>query len=92
MLVPGGIGKQARQVMANLAAIALAAGGSLDDAVRTTVFLADFGHFAAMNLICAEFFGTSLPARSTVKVSRLPLDALVEIEAILALAGSTWKR
>lgn len=86
-LVEGGIEAQARQVMKNLAAIAEAAGGSLDDAVKTTVFLRDFDDFGAMNSVYAEYFGVSSPARSTVEVSRLPLGAIVEIEAVLMVGG-----
>lgn len=86
-LVEGGIEAQARQVMKNLSAIAEAAGGSLDDAVKTTVFLRDFDDFGAMNSVYAEYFGVSSPARSTVEVSRLPLGAIVEIEAVLMVGG-----
>ena len=86
-LVDGGIESQTRQVMKNLAAIAAEAGGSLDDAVKTTVFLRDFNDFAAMNSIYDEYFGDALPARSTVEVSRLPLGGIVEIEAVLVLEG-----
>jgi endoribonuclease L-PSP len=59
-----------------------AAGSSLDQVVKTTVFLADMGDFAAMNAVYAEFFATNPPARSTIQVARLPRDARVEIEAI----------
>jgi 2-iminobutanoate/2-iminopropanoate deaminase len=59
-----------------------AAGSSLDQVVKTTVFLADMGDFAAMNAVYAEFFPANPPARSTVQVARLPRDARVEIEAI----------
>lgn len=86
-LVEGGIEAQARQVMKNLSAIAEAAGGSLDDAVKTTVFLRDFDDFGVMNSVYAEYFGGSSPARSTVEVSRLPLGAIVEIEAVLMVGG-----
>lgn len=86
-LVEGGIEAQTRQVMKNLAAIAEQAGGSLDDAVKTTVFLRNFDDFGAMNSVYAEYFGVSSPARSTVEVSRLPLGAIVEIEAVLMVGG-----
>jgi 2-iminobutanoate/2-iminopropanoate deaminase len=73
---------QARQAIANLQAVLDAGGASLDNVVKTTIFLKDMGDFAQVNQVYAEFFGTSAPARSTVEVARLPKDALVEIEAI----------
>jgi 2-iminobutanoate/2-iminopropanoate deaminase len=73
---------QARQAIANLQAVLGAGGASLDNVVKTTIFLKDMGDFAQVNQVYAEFFGTSAPARSTVEVARLPKDALVEIEAI----------
>jgi len=81
-----GIENQARQVMANLAAILTAAGSSLDQVIKTTIFLQDMADFAAVNAIYGEAFSATPPARSTVQVAGLPLGALVEIEAI-ALAG-----
>lgn len=81
-LVDGGIQAQARQALENLAAVLDAAGTSLDNVVKTTVFLANLDHFAAMNQVYAEFFPDGPPARSAVQVARLPLDALIEIEAI----------
>ncbi len=77
-----GIGAQTRQALQNLAAVLEASGGSLDNVVKTTVFLADLDHFAQMNEVYAEFFTDNPPARSAVQVARLPLDALIEIEAI----------
>jgi 2-iminobutanoate/2-iminopropanoate deaminase len=82
-----GVENQARQVMANLAAILTAAGSSLDQVIKTTIFLQDMSDFAAVNAIYGAAFGVTPPARSTVQVAGLPLGALVEIEAI-ALAGS----
>jgi 2-iminobutanoate/2-iminopropanoate deaminase len=84
-LVEGGIQEQTRQVMNNLTAVLEAAGTSLDKAVKTTVFLSDMNDFAAMNEVYATFFTGAPPARSTVQVARLPLDARVEIE-VVALA------
>jgi 2-iminobutanoate/2-iminopropanoate deaminase len=77
-----GIENQARQVMANLAAILAAAGSSLDQVVKTTLFLHDMADFAVVNAIYGAAFSAAPPARSTVQVAALPLGALVEIEAI----------
>lgn len=81
-----GVESQARQVMANLAAILAAAGSSLDQVIKTTIFLLDMADFAAVNAIYGAAFSVTPPARSTIQVAGLPLGALVEIEAI-ALAG-----
>ena len=70
------------QLGEQLAAVLGAAGTSLGNVVKTTVFLADLDHFAAMNQVYAEFFPEGPPARSAIQVARLPLDALIEIEAI----------
>ncbi|HWB22423.1 MAG TPA: Rid family detoxifying hydrolase [Gaiellaceae bacterium] len=85
-LVPGGITEQTEQVLKNLGAILDAAGSSLHQLVKTSVFLQDLGDFAAMNEVYARHVGDTPPARSTFEVSKLPSGALVEIEAI-ALAG-----
>lgn len=81
-LVEGGITAQTRQTLNNVKAVLEAAGTSLDNVVKTTVFLADMNDFAAMNAVYGEFFPTPYPARSTVQVARLPGDAMVEIETI----------
>ena len=81
-LVEGGIQEQTRQVLTNLTAVLEAAGTSLDKAVKTTVFLKDMNDFADMNEVYATFFPSTPPARSTVQVAKLPLDAMVEIEVI----------
>ncbi len=73
---------QTRQALENLKALLEAAGYSLDDVVKTTIFLKDMGHFPEVNEVYASFFRPPYPARSTVQVARLPKDALVEIEAI----------
>lgn len=73
---------QTRQALTNLQAILEAAGASLKDVVKTTVFLRDMDDFAAMNAVYAEFFTEDFPARSAVQVARLPKDAAVEIEAV----------
>jgi 2-iminobutanoate/2-iminopropanoate deaminase len=88
-LVPGtkefagpDIESQTRQALANLSAILQAAGSSLADVVKTTVFLQDIAEFSRMNSVYAEFFASSPPARSAVQVVALPLGGRVEIEAI----------
>ena len=80
--VAGGIREQTEQVMKNLAAVLEAAGTGLDQVVKTTVFLADMGDFAAMNEVYGRFFTDVPPARATVAAAGLPRDARVEIEAI----------
>lgn len=76
---------QTRQVLANLATVLSAQDLSLSHIAKTTVFLKNFADFPRMNAVYAEVFGAHRPARSTVEVSRLPLDALVEIECVAAL-------
>ena len=82
--VPGGIREQTRQSLTNAQAILAAAGLGLENVVKTTVFLADMGDFAAMNEVYAQFFAAPYPARSAVAVKTLPKGALVEIECIAA--------
>jgi len=84
-LVEGGIDAQARQVFRNLAAVAEAAGGDLDDAVKLNISLTDLGDFATVNGIMEEFFGAPYPARACVQVAALPKGAAIEVEAQLAL-------
>lgn len=86
-LVEGDIRAQTRQVLENLRALLEAAGGSLADVVKTTCYLTDLGEFAAFNEVYATFFPTNPPARSTVQAARLPLGALVEIDAVAYLPG-----
>ena len=81
-LIQGDIASQTRRVFENITAILKAAGASLDHVVRTTVFLADMGDFAAMNEVYAGYFSTPAPARSTVQAARLPKDARIEIDVI----------
>lgn len=84
-LVPGDVEAQTRRVLANLRAVLETAGASLDDVVRTTIFLTDLAHFARVNAVYAEYFtGEPRPARATVQVAALPLGAAVEIDAIAA--------
>jgi 2-iminobutanoate/2-iminopropanoate deaminase len=81
-LVGGGIEAQTLRVLQNLQAVLEAAGASLANVIKTTVFLQDIGDFGAMNGVYAQFFRMSPPARSAVQVAALPLGAMVEIEAI----------
>ncbi len=81
-LIDGGVAEQTRQVLNNLSAVLEAAGGTLNDVIKTTIFLADMGDFAAVNEVYAEFFGDHRPARSTVAVKTLPKEVLVEIDCI----------
>ena len=80
--VAGGIAEQTDRVLKNVAAVLEAAGSSLNQVVKTTVFLADMNEFAAMNEVYAKFFTEAPPARATVQAARLPRDARVEIEAV----------
>ena len=86
-LVQGGVEEQTRRVMLNLAAILQAGGSGLDRVVKATVYLTDLGKFDEMNRVYASFFPDDKPARVTVEVSRLPKDALVEIDAIATTEG-----
>ena len=74
--------EQTEQVLKNLTAVLEAAGTSLGNVVKTTVFLADMADFAAMNEVYGRYFNENKPARSTVQAARLPKDAKVEIECI----------
>jgi 2-iminobutanoate/2-iminopropanoate deaminase len=81
-MIDGDITAQTRRVFENLGAVLDAGGRSFADVVRTTVFLADMGDFAAMNAVYGQYFKEPYPARATVQVARLPKDALVEIDLI----------
>ncbi len=82
-MVAGGVREQSIQVMENLKSVLEASGSTLDDVIKTTVFLADMADFAVMNTVYAEFFGEeNAPARSTVQVAGLPKGSLVEIELV----------
>jgi 2-iminobutanoate/2-iminopropanoate deaminase len=80
----GGVSEQTRQSLTNAKAILEEAGLGLQNVVKTTVFLADMGDFAAMNEVYSQFFAAPFPARSAVAVKTLPKGALVEIECIAA--------
>jgi len=84
-LIGDDIATQTDQVMRNIDALLRAAGATFADVVRTTVFLADFDEFTAMNAVYAGYMASPPPARSTVQVSRLPRDARVEIDVIAIL-------
>jgi 2-iminobutanoate/2-iminopropanoate deaminase len=84
-MVEGGIEAQTRQTLENLSSILEAAGSSLSQIVKTTVFLQDIADFQAMNGVYAEFLGEGPPARTTVQAAALPLGALVEIEAVASV-------
>ena len=80
-LVTGGVQGEARQALENLKTLLEGEGASLDDVVKTTVFLRHIDDFAAMNEVYSEVFGDHRPARSAIGVAGLPLGALVEVEA-----------
>jgi len=84
-MVTGDIGAEAEQVFSNLKAVAAAAGGSLDDAVKINISLTDLGDFEAVNTIMANHFNEPYPARACVQVAALPKGARIEVEAILSL-------
>ncbi len=84
-LVKGDIRAQIRQVFDNLAAVAAAAGGTLDNAVRLTVYLTDLANFPLVNEIMAEYCKEPYPARAAIGVAQLPRGAAVEVDGILVL-------
>jgi reactive intermediate/imine deaminase len=83
--VGGDMRGQVRRVFDNLEAVAMAAGGSLADVVKLTVYLTDLGHFPLVNEVMAERFKTPYPARAAVGVAALPKGAAIEIDAIMVL-------
>ncbi|MDH5535114.1 MAG: RidA family protein [Betaproteobacteria bacterium] len=86
MKLVDGIEAQIHRVFENLKAVAAAAGASLDNAAKLTVYLTDLGHFARVNEIMEKYFTAPYPARATLGVGSLPRGALVEVDAILHLA------
>ncbi|MBL4827629.1 MAG: RidA family protein [Spongiibacteraceae bacterium] len=84
-LTDGGIQEQAKQVFRNLSAVALAAGGSLDDAVKVNISLTDLADFAQVNEVMASVFKEPFPARACVQVAALPKGSAIEVEVILSL-------
>ena len=85
-LIHGDVSAQTERVLQNIAAILTAAGSSLPQVVKTTVFLKNMNDFVAMNEVYGRHFTTDPPARSTVEVARLPKDVLVEVD-VIALAS-----
>lgn len=82
LIVEGGVAAETRQALLNLKSILEAGNSSLENVVKTTVFLRDMADFAKMNAIYAEFFIVDFPARSAIQVAALPKNAAVEIEAV----------
>ncbi len=80
--IPEGSQAQARQVLTNLSALLQEAGSSMDQVVKTTVFIKEMNDFGAINEVYAEFFSGDFPSRSCVEVARLPKDVMIEMEAI----------
>lgn len=87
-LVSDDIAEQAQQMFKNLQAVAVAAGGSLDDLVKVNVYLTDLGDFQAVNEVMESFFTAPYPARAAVGVAQLPRGAAVEVEAVMAAPDS----
>jgi len=90
-MIAGGIAEQTAQVFANLKAILEAGGSNFSQVVKATVFLKNFDDFAAMNAVYADHLaagGSQPPARTTVEVSRLPKDALIEVELVALVVAS----
>lgn len=83
--IPEGVEAQAKQALTNVKNLIAAAGGSIENTVKTTVFIKNMNDFAKINEIYAQFFTEPYPARSCVEVARLPKDVLLEIEAIVEL-------
>lgn len=84
-VVPGDVDAQIKQVFQNLSAVCVAAGGSLADVVKLTVYLTDLGDFAKVNDAMAGFFEAPYPARAAIGVAQLPKDVPVEVEGIMVL-------
>lgn len=81
-IVEGGIEKQTHMVLKNITLLLNGAGLNMSDIIKTTIFIKDMNDFSKVNSVYAEYFTSDYPARSTVEVSRLPKDALIEIECI----------
>jgi 2-iminobutanoate/2-iminopropanoate deaminase len=84
-IVKGDIKAQTKQILENLKGVLTAGGSSLDNVLRTTIFLTDLEDYADVNEMYAQFFEKSMPARSTVQVSRLPMEVRIEIDAIAGI-------
>jgi len=85
-LVPGGIQAETRQVLTNIKNVLEAAGSSLEQVIKTTVFLRDINDFTQMNAVYAEFFPKNHPARTTIQVVAVPRGGAVEIEAVAVVS------
>lgn len=81
-LVDGGVEEQTHQALKNIEQILLAAGSSMDEAVKVNIYLADMDDFGRVNEVYKQYFKSSYPARTAIQVARLPLDARIEIEAV----------
>lgn len=86
-LAEGGAAAQARQVFENMKVVLSELNCSMEDILKTTVFLQDLGSFGTVNEVYAEYFGPGYPARSCVEVAKLPMGALIEVEAVVASKG-----
>ena len=84
-LVDGDVTAQVKQVMENLRAVLAAAGADFAHVIKTTIYLKDMGQFAAVNKVYGEYFPSNPPARATVQVAKLPLDAQVEIDLVASV-------
>jgi 2-iminobutanoate/2-iminopropanoate deaminase len=84
-IVKGDIKAQTKQILENLKGVLTAGGSSLDNVLRTTIFLTDLEDYADVNEMYTQFFEKSMPARSTVQVSRLPMEVRIEIDAIAGI-------
>lgn len=82
-LVPGDITAQARRVFENLKAVCIAAGGTFAQVARVGIYLTDLANFAAVNAVMKEYFAEPFPARSTIGVASLPMNAQVEVDMVL---------
>jgi len=84
-MIEGGIDAQTHQVLKNLSAVAVAAGGSLENIVKLTIYMTDLADFGVVNDIMTQYFSAPYPARATVQISALPRNAAVEIDGIMEL-------
>ena len=85
LLAGADVESQAKQALENVKTVLDELGISMEDVLKTTVFLTDLNDFGSVNAIYADFFGADYPARSCVQVARLPMDALIEVEAVAAI-------
>jgi len=88
-VIDGDVSAQTERILMNIKAILATAGSSLENVVRSGVYLRNMGDFAAMNAVYGRFFAVDFPARTTIEVSRLPLDVAVEIDVVALAKGTT---